>query len=116
MLSSQPQRYGRNRNITYENLAGDLEKQKKKEKLISWRDRSIVKFLRVWIVDELVEMFREMFVDTSRAVNVTMGETDNKKALDQRKKQLMKEKRKYGLADPDEEANKLSWEMFYDKV
>ena len=57
-----------------------------------------------------------MFVDTSRAVNVTMGETDNKKALDQRKKQLMKEKRKYGLADPDEEANKLSWEMFYDKV
>ena len=57
-----------------------------------------------------------MFVDTSRAVNVAMGETDNKKALDQRKKQLMKEKRKYGLADPDEEANKLSWEMFYDKV
>ena len=57
-----------------------------------------------------------MFVDTSRAVNVTMGETDNKKALDQRKKQLLKEKRKYGLADPDEEANKLSWEMFYDKV
>ena len=55
-------------------------------------------------------------MDTSRAVNVTMGETDNKKALDQRKKQLMKEKRKYGLADPDEEANKLSWEMFYDKV
>ena len=43
--------------------------------MLSWRDR-------------------EIFVDTSRAIGVTMGETDNKKALDQRKKQLLKEKRK----------------------
>ena len=40
---------------------------------------------------------REIFVDTSRAIGVTMGETDNKKALDQRKKQLLKEKRKINL-------------------
>ena len=38
---------------------------------------------------------REIFVDTSRAIGVTMGETDNKKALDQRKKQLLKEKSKF---------------------
>ena len=54
-----------------------------------------------------------MFVDTSRAINVNLGETDNKKALDARKKQLLKEKKKYGLADPDDEDNKLSWDLFY---
>ena len=43
-----------------------------------------------------------------------MGETDNKKALDQRKKQLLKEKRKYGLAE--EEETQLSWESYYSKV
>ena len=37
---------------------------------------------------------REIFIDESRAIGVTMGETDNKKALDQRRKQLLKEKRK----------------------
>ena len=58
--------------------------------------------------------FRELFVDKSRAVGVTMGETDNKKALDQRKKQLLKEKRKYGLAE--EEETQLSWESYYSKV
>jgi len=83
------------RNITFENLVGDVKKQRKKEKLISWRDR-------------------ELFVDKSRAVGVTMGETDNKKALDQRKKQLLKEKRKYGLAE--EEETQLSWESYYSKV
>ena len=57
-----------------------------------------------------------MFVDTSRAINVTMGETDNKKALDQRRKQLLKEKKKYGLADPDDEEQKLSWDLFYTKA
>ena len=46
--------------------------------MLSWRDR-------------------EIFIDTSRAIGVTMGETDNKKALDQRKKQLLKEKRKISL-------------------
>lgn len=29
----------RNRNITFESLTADLEKQKKKEKVMSWRDR-----------------------------------------------------------------------------
>ena len=29
----------RNRNITFESLTADLEKQKKKEKAMSWRDR-----------------------------------------------------------------------------
>ena len=43
-----------------------------------------------------------------------MGETDNKKALDQRKKQLAKEKRKYGLGD--EEESHMSWEIYYSKV
>lgn len=66
-------RYSRFRNQTYENLALDLEKQKKKEKKLSWKDR-------------------EIFVDSNRAVGVTIGETDTKKALDQRKKQLLKEK------------------------
>ena len=53
-----------------------------------------------------------MFVDTSRAINVNLGETDNKKALDARKKQLLKEKKKYGLGD-DEEI-KLSWNLFHE--
>ena len=66
-------RYSRFRNQTYENLALDLEKQRKKEKKLSWKDR-------------------EIFVDSNRAVGVTIGETDTKKALDQRKKQLLKEK------------------------
>ena len=57
---------------------------------------------------------RELFVDKNRAVGVTMGETDNKKALDQRKKQLLKEKRKYGLAEEDE--SQISWEIYYNKV
>ena len=43
-----------------------------------------------------------------------MGETDNKKALDQRKKQLLKEKRKYGLGE--EEESQLSWDSYYLKV
>ena len=53
-------------------------------------------------------------MDKSRAVGVTMGETDNKKALDQRKKQLLKEMRKYGLAE--EEETQLSWDSYYSKV
>ena len=69
------QRYSRFRNPTYQNLALEVDRQKKKEKNLSWRDR-------------------EIFIDTSRAIGVTMGETDNKKALDQRKKQILKEKRK----------------------
>lgn len=59
-------------------------------------------------------MSRELFVDKNRAVNVTMGETDNKKALDQRKKQLLKEKRKYGLEEDEE--HKLPWEIYYNNV
>ena len=89
--------YSRNRNITFENLAQDLDKQKKREKLLSWRDR-------------------ELFIDKNRAMGVNMGETDNKKALEARKKQLKKEKLKYGLAGIDEEENKLPWEIFYSNV
>ena len=73
-------RYSRFRNQTYENLALDLEKQRKKEKKLSWKDR-------------------EIFVDSSSAVGVTIGETDTKKALDQRKKQLLKEKSKKVLSE-----------------
>ena len=73
-LEQGRQRYSRFRNQTYENLALEIDKQKKRDKKLSWKDR-------------------EIFVDSSRAVGVTIGETDTKKALDQRKKQLLKEKR-----------------------
>ena len=111
-LEQGRQRYSRFRNQTYENLALEIDKQKKRDKKLSWKDR-------------------EIFVDSSRAVGVTIGETDTKKALDQRKKQLLKEKRntfsdiqfswwyicagKYGL-EIEEEGEKLSWENYYDKV
>ena len=58
-----------------------------------------------------------MFVDTNRGMAVVMGETDNKKALDQRKKKLLKEKRKYGLgANVGDEEVVLPWDSYYSKV
>ena len=39
--------------------------------------------------------------------------TENKKAIDARKKQVLKEKKKYGLGGEDEE-NQLSWKLFHE--
>ena len=55
-----------------------------------------------------------MFVDTNRGMAVLMGEKDNKKAIDKRKKNLIKEKLKYGK-DVVEEVE-LSWDHYYAKV
>ena len=88
------------RNKNFENILNDIDKQKKKEQVLNWRDR-------------------EMFVDTNRGMAVVMGETDNKKALDQRKKKIAKEKMKYGQgagAGNEEEEITLSWESYYNKV
>ena len=60
-----------------------------------------------------------MFVDKNRGMAVVMGETDNKKALDVRKRNIAKEKTKYGKAaaeDPEYEELTLSWEAYYNKV
>ena len=62
---------------------------------------------------------REMFVDKNRGMAVVMGETDNKKALDQRKKKIAKEKMKYGQGagtGKEEEEVTLSWESYYTNV
>ena len=90
----------RNRNRNYENILTDIDKQRKKEKVLNWRDR-------------------EMFVDTNRGMAVVMGETDNKKALDQRKKKIAKEKMKYGQvagSGIEEDELTLSWESYYSNV
>ena len=55
-----------------------------------------------------------MFVDTNRGMAVLTGEKDNKKAIDKRKKNLIKEKLKYGK-DVVEEVE-LSWDHYYAKV
>ena len=49
---------------------------------------------------------------------VLMGEKDNKKALDKRKKNLIKEKMKYGKSSRDDEIDEvdLNWEHYYNKV
>ena len=57
---------------------------------------------------------REMFVDTNRGMAVTMGEKDNKKAIDKRKKNLIKEQLKYGKGVAEEV--ELSWDHYYAKV
>ena len=57
---------------------------------------------------------REMFVDTNRGMAVVMGEKDNKKAIDKRKKSLIKEKLKYGKAV--EQEVELGWDHYYEKV
>ena len=59
-----------------------------------------------------------MFVDKSRGMAVLMGEKDNKKALDKRKKNLIKEKMKYGKSSRDDEIDEvdLNWEHYYNKV
>ena len=59
-------------------------------------------------------MCREMFVDTNRGMAVVMGEKDNKKAIDKRKKNLIKEKIKYGK-EVEEEVD-LGWDHYYEKV
>ena len=58
---------------------------------------------------------REMFVDKSRGISVVMGEIDNKKAMDKRKKALIKEGLKYGTNCNEEEVD-LNWEHYYLKV
>ena len=59
-------------------------------------------------------LLREMFVDTNRGMAVVMGEKDNKKAIDKRKKSLIKEKLKYGKAV--EQEVELGWDHYYEKV
>ena len=83
------------RNMTYENLLGDIEKQRKKEKALSWRDR-------------------EMFIDETRAATTTMGEQDNKKAMSKRQKEIKEEMMKLGLADA--ENSQMSWDTYYKVV
>ena len=41
-------------------------------------------------------ILRDMFVDKSRGISVVMGEKDNKQAMEKRRKNLIKEKLKYG--------------------
>ena len=59
-----------------------------------------------------------MFVDTNRGMAVVMGEKDNKMAINKRKKNLMKEKLKYGTCGGNEfeEEVALSWDHYYTKV
>jgi hypothetical protein len=59
-----------------------------------------------------------MFVDKSRGIAVVMGEKDNKKAIDTMKKNLIKEKMKYGKGTEDdyEQKSELQWEHYYAKV
>ena len=56
-----------------------------------------------------------MFVDKNRGISVVMGEKDNKMAMDKRKKNLIKEKLKYGKNCFEEEVE-LKWEHYYTKV
>ena len=56
-----------------------------------------------------------MFVDKSRGISVVMGEKDNKQAMDKRRKNLIKEKLKYGKAGIEEEVE-LKWDHYYTKV
>ena len=53
-------------------------------------------------------------MDTNRGMAVVMGEKDNKKAIDKRKKSLIKEKLKYGKAV--EQEVELGWDHYYEKV
>ena len=85
------------RNKTYENIMADIEKQRRKEEQLNWRDR-------------------ELFVDKSRGMAVVMGEKDNKKEFDKRKKNLIKEKMKFGKGVGMEEEVELNWEHYYKKV
>ena len=59
-----------------------------------------------------------MFVDKNRGIAVVMGEKDNKKAIDMMKKNLIKEKMKYGKGAGDDYENEaeLNWEHYYTKV
>jgi hypothetical protein len=66
-----------------------------------------------------VKYVREMFVDKNRGMAVVMGEKDNKKAMEQRKKNIAKEKMKYGRGagmGAEEDEITLSWESYYNKV
>ena len=56
-----------------------------------------------------------MFVDKNRGISVVMGEVDNKKAMDKRKKALIKESLKYGKNVLQDEVE-LNWEHYYTKV
>ena len=56
-----------------------------------------------------------MFVDKSRGISVVMGEKDNKQAMDKRRKNLIKEKLKYGKSGIEEEVE-LKWDHYYTKV
>ena len=87
----------RKRNKTYENIMMDIEKQRRKEGQLNWRDR-------------------ELFVDKSRGMAVVMGEKDNKKEFDKRKKNLIKEKMKFGKGVGMEEEVELNWDHYYKKV
>ena len=55
-----------------------------------------------------------MFVDKNRGMAVLMGERDNKKDIDKRKRSLIKEKMKYGK-DVVEEVE-LNWGHYFAKV
>ena len=58
-----------------------------------------------------------MFVDKNRGMAVLMGEKDNKKAIDKRRKNLIKEKQKYGKSAGDlEDEVDLNWDHYYTKV
>ena len=55
-----------------------------------------------------------MFIDATRAVNTTMGEEDNKKALSKRQKEIKEEMMKLGLAD--EEHSQMTWDVYFKVV
>ena len=59
---------------------------------------------------------REMFVDKSRGISVVMGEKDNKTAMEKRKKNLIKEKLKFGKTCNMEEEVELNWDHYFTKV
>ena len=54
-----------------------------------------------------------MVVDKNRGISVVMGEKDNKQAMDKRRKNLIKERLKYGKAGIEEE---VKWEHYYTEV
>ena len=56
-----------------------------------------------------------MFIDKNRGVSVVMGEKDNKTVIDKRKKNLIKEKLKFGKSCFEEEVE-LNWDHYYTKV
>ena len=63
----------------------------------------------------IILILRDMFVDKNRGISVVMGEKDNKQAMEKRRKNLIKERLKYGKAGIEEEVE-LKWDHYYTKV